>query len=118
MDFISKLKSNKLFNIMKNKKLTFSSIIINHLKPGDFIFFMIEPEKFSDMSAEDLESAFKKFEKKLPPDISYTLLPTIRSIVNTSNQDICKLFIDSTIKVYNEHFDDIYLPYEEWEDPV
>lgn len=98
---------------MKNKKLTFKDIIIASLKPGDFIFLLIDPEEFSQLSVENLETALIKFKRKIPAGVNFALLPSVKSVSIYSNQEICRLFIDNLIKKYNEHFNDIYLPYQD-----
>lgn len=96
---------------MKNKKLSIKDIVIKHLRPGDFIFLIVEPEQMSHVSIEDLGASLKKFDKKLPEDVSYVLLPSISSIHFSSDNEIVKLFIDAVINAYNDHFNDIYIPY-------
>lgn len=95
------------------KNLGFSKTEIRNLKPNDFIFLLFNPE---DMVAEDIERLaiqVEKFEKKLPENVGIAFIPSIDAIVNSSDRDVIKLFIDDIIDEYNKHFNEIYLPYTE-----
>ena len=96
---------------MKIKKMSIKDIVIKNLNPGDFIFLIIDPEELSGESIDELDAALKKFEKKLPPDVTCVLLPSIKSIHFSSDNEIVKLFIDAVVNAYNTHFNEIYVPY-------
>lgn len=100
----------KIFN---NKKLTLSNIMIDELKSGDFIFLLSPWDDIKDIPLDRLKNELSKFENKLPEGVNYVLLTGISCIRKLKDKEAVKLLIDVAVKRYNEHFNDIYLPYSE-----
>lgn len=103
---------NKLRRMIMRKKLKLSNIEVKNLKNDDFIFLMIDPEELSEMAVEDLQHWMEIFRKKIPSSVDFALLPYVKSIESSTNKDLIKLFIDTVIQTYNNHFNEIYLPYK------
>ena len=99
--------------ILNNKKLTLSNIMIDELKSGDFIFLLSPWDDIKDIPLDRLKNELSVFENKLPEGVNYTFLTGISYIKKLKDKDAAKLLIDLAIKRYNEHFNDIYMPYSE-----
>jgi len=97
-----------IFNFPK-PKLNFDNI-----KSGDFMALRVDFDEFNKLireRMEEVDQAFKEFEEKLPDKASYAIIPGVDSIFRTNNKELLKKMIDLIIEAYNNHFNDIYLPY-------
>lgn len=85
-----------------------------NIKPGDFMALRVDFDEFNKLIMEhmdDVDKAFKDLEKKLPDRTSYAIIPGVDSIFRTNNKELLKKMIDLIVEAYNNHFNDIYLPY-------
>ena len=85
-----------------------------NIKPGDFMALRVDFDEFNKLireRMEEVDQAFKEFEEKLPDKASYAIIPGVDSIFKTNNKELLKKMIDLIIEAYNNHFNDIYLPY-------
>ena len=74
----------------------------------------ISEDEFNKLIMEhmdEVDKAFKDLEKKLPDRTSYAIIPGVDSIFKTNNKELLKKMIDLIIEAYNNHFNDIYIPY-------
>lgn len=60
---------------------------------------------------DDIDKIYDHFDKVIPKDVSYALIPGVNSIFKIDDKEIAKLIIDIVVDNYNDHFNDIYLPY-------
>lgn len=85
-----------------------------NIKPGDFMALRVDFDEFNKLIMEhmdEVDKAFKDLEKKLPDNTSYAIIPGVDSILRTNNKELLRKMIDLIIEAYNNHFNDIYLPY-------
>lgn len=97
-----------IFNFPK-LKLNYENI-----KPGDFMVLRVDFDDFNKFimgHMDEVDKAFKNFEKKLPDNTSYAIIPGVDSIFRTNNKELLRRMIDLIIEAYNNHFNDIYIPY-------